>query len=309
MNRTSRFLSGALFPATVFSFGGSWPALRAADVPATVITDPALDPNAPASMQKAAIPSHGSAINGLWYLAAGRGPHPALLILNGFPGFEENLDVAQAARRAGWNVLALHYRGSWGSPGAFSFLHAMEDGSAAVAYIRDPATAQRFRVDPRRIVILGHSMGGAVAAHTAAHDPAILAVALMSAWDIDSSAVLLASPEDRSKAVRQIQSNLQALAGCTAEALIEEERAHGREWSLANQAPGLGSRPLLLISAADGMAFQTDALASAGRRLGNRAITAIHFSTDHSYSDCRMALSAAVIRWLDQLNHRPEASH
>jgi pimeloyl-ACP methyl ester carboxylesterase len=58
-------------------------------------------------------------LNAVIYVAAGKGPHPTLLLLHGFPGNEQNLDLAQAARRAGWNVLTLHYRGSWGSPGPF----------------------------------------------------------------------------------------------------------------------------------------------------------------------------------------------
>jgi pimeloyl-ACP methyl ester carboxylesterase len=258
-------------------------------------------------MEKAAIPSHGSTINGMWYVAAGRGPHPVLLLLHGLPGFEENLDIAQAVRRVGWDVLTIHYRGSWGSPGTFSFSHAIEDGPAALAYIRDPDVSKRFRADPRRIVILGHSMGGAVAAHAAAYDPAVLALALVSAWDINSSALLLKSDEDRLKALQQTRLNMQALAGCTAEQLISEELTHGAEWSLANQAAGIGRRPLLLVTAAEGMAFQTEALEIASHRLGNPTITAVHFGTDHSYSDCRIALTTAVIRWLAQLKTSPEA--
>jgi pimeloyl-ACP methyl ester carboxylesterase len=56
-------------------------------------------------------------MNALFYLAGGPGPHPTIVLLHGFPGNEQNLDLAQSIRRAGWNVLTLHYRGAWGSPG------------------------------------------------------------------------------------------------------------------------------------------------------------------------------------------------
>lgn len=46
------------------------------------------------------------------YMAAGAGPHPTVLLLHGLPGNEQNVDLAQSIRRAGWNVLTLHYRGS-----------------------------------------------------------------------------------------------------------------------------------------------------------------------------------------------------
>ncbi len=68
------------------------------------------------------------------YIAAGAGPHPVVVLLHGFPGNEKNLDLAQAIRREGWDVLYFDYRGSWGTKGAFSFTHSMEDAQAAVAY-------------------------------------------------------------------------------------------------------------------------------------------------------------------------------
>ena len=35
-----------------------------------------------------------------------------MILFHGLPGNEQNLDLAQAIRRANWNVLTLHYRGS-----------------------------------------------------------------------------------------------------------------------------------------------------------------------------------------------------
>ena len=91
------------------------------------MSDPPQDKAHPAGMTAFALPTHGATINAVLYTAAGAGPHPTVLLLHGLPGNEQNLDLAQAARRAGFVVLTLHYRGAWGSPGAFSFTHAIED--------------------------------------------------------------------------------------------------------------------------------------------------------------------------------------
>jgi pimeloyl-ACP methyl ester carboxylesterase len=64
-------------------------------------------------------------MNALVYVAAGAGPHPAVILLHGFPGNERNLDLAQDMRRAGWDVLYFNYRGSWGTLGDFSFAHGI----------------------------------------------------------------------------------------------------------------------------------------------------------------------------------------
>src|SRR6478735_5430489 len=109
---------------------------RPAPVASPATEDAPIDKSAPAGVTAFVLDSAGSGMNALMYTAAGAQPHPTLLLLHGFPGNEQNLDLAQAARRAGWNVLTLHYRGSWGSEGAFSFGSAAEDARTALAFLR-----------------------------------------------------------------------------------------------------------------------------------------------------------------------------
>jgi predicted alpha/beta-fold hydrolase len=126
-------------------------------IPASVISDPPPDPMNPPRSAEVLVPSHGLGMNGLFYRAGGAGLHPTMVLLHGFPGNEQNLGLAQAIRRAGWNVLTLHYRGSWGSPGIFSIQHVLQDTDAAVAFVRRPDIAEKFGIDTHRIVLGGHS--------------------------------------------------------------------------------------------------------------------------------------------------------
>src|ERR1700761_5031884 len=146
---------------------------RADQTPNAVIFDPRADKAHPPAMADVRIDSHGSAMNAVLYTAGGAMPHPAVVLFHGFPGNEQNLDLAQAIRRAGFTVLTLHYRGSWGSPGKFSFTNALEDSDAALAFMRDPATVAKYNLDPRRIFVIGHSMGGMMTASATAHDPRV----------------------------------------------------------------------------------------------------------------------------------------
>src|SRR5690349_16610806 len=160
--------------------------------------DPAADRTHPADNFAFTIPSGSGAMNAMLYTASGTGPHPTLLLLHGFPGNEQNLDLAQAARRAGWNVLTPHYRGSWGSPGAFSFANCLEDARNAVAFLRRPENAARYRIDPRRIAVAGHSMGGLMAAWAGADD-GVIGAALIDAWDIAAERAAIADPVYRQR--------------------------------------------------------------------------------------------------------------
>lgn len=273
----------------------------AAAVPAAVTTDPVTDKEFPADMIVAAIPSHGATMNGIIYVAAGAGPHPALVFFHGFPGNEQNLDLAQAARRAGWSVLTLHYRGSWGSPGAFSFSHAIEDSAAAVAYLRTPEIIKRARLASGRIAVVGHSMGGFLAAFTGAHDPAIIGVGMISAWNIGPATAAEIKANGRPAALNSMAESVPPLAGCTAESLLNEALEGQGDRDFVALAPALATRPLLLGYSDDGLGPDSDALAAAVRHAGGKTISEFRFATDHGYNDHRIALQAAVVSWLESL--------
>jgi uncharacterized protein len=273
---------------------------------AAVASDPAPDKGNPASMVTLQVPSHGSLLNGIVYVAAGAGPHPVVVLLHGFPGNEKNLDLAQAIRRAGWDVLFFNYRGSWGSPGDFSFTHAMEDTQAAIAFLRDPATAKKLRADPARIVLIGHSMGGFMASHGAARDSAIQAIGMISAWDIGRDGLTSVNAGNEEGAVKPLaaslaENGLSPLVGCTAESLAREILANRSSWDFVDYAVKLAPRPVLITTSDDGLAASEGALADALRKAGDAKVSLVHMATDHGYSDHRIALEAAVIEWLESL--------
>ena len=95
-------------------------------------------------MEAPDIMSHGSRLNAVLFMASGKEPHPTILLMHGFPGNEKNLDLAYAVRRAGWNVLIPHYRGSWGSEGKFSFSNAIEDTRISVQFLRDAENVKKI---------------------------------------------------------------------------------------------------------------------------------------------------------------------
>jgi pimeloyl-ACP methyl ester carboxylesterase len=262
-------------------------------VPASIFTDPPADAAHPAGMTVLHIPSHGVQINGLVYRPSGAGPHPTLVICHGLPGNEKNLDLAQAVRRAGWNAVTFNYRGSWGSPGVFRFAQNLEDADAVLVYLRDPANAARLGVDTKRIAIAGHSMGGWVTAHTAAHDRGLIGAILISAADLGYMA---GAPREKLAAI--MADNMESLAGVTAQNMADEVIANAKAFSLDNTVGGLTQTPLLVLSADDGLSPGTDKLVKAIEAAGGQKVTAIHAATDHSWSDHRIFLESTIVNWL-----------
>ncbi|MGZ8470993.1 MAG: alpha/beta hydrolase family protein [Gemmatirosa sp.] len=255
----------------------------------------------PMALVELHFPSAGARMNGLLYLAPGRGPHPTVALLHGYPGNERNLDLAQAIRRAGMNVLFFHYRGAWGSGGEFSFANAQADVAAALAFLRDPAIAARHRVDSRRLALVGHSMGGWLALRAAAADPAVACAAGLEFWDAGRDGVAMRTDTASRREFRAYTTDITAPGGPLraaggANALVRSLLDRGDEWSLATSAPALRGRPVLLLDNADNASHAP--LVDALRRAGNGRVTTHVWPTDHSFSDRRVGLARTVIDWL-----------
>ncbi len=290
-----------------FAAGLGWSSCHARAAPKQAATlESAAPPGARAAMETMQIPSHGALMNALVYVAAGAGLHPAVILLHGFPGNERNLDLAQDMRRAGWDVLYFNYRGSWGTPGDFSFSHGIEDTAAALAWLRQPDVAKKLRLDPTRIVLIGHSMGGFMAIQAAAADPAIKAFATISAADMPWHARQLVRTNGETAGIEAMRTSLAdegmaPLSGCTPDGLAHELVDHASGWTFPSKVRALKNRTALIVTSDDGLAAENQAFAADLRRAGDIHVTTTHLPTDHAYSDQRTELSHAVLQWLATL--------
>jgi pimeloyl-ACP methyl ester carboxylesterase len=277
--------------------------LPAAPVPASIYADPPHDKAHPPTTVSLQIDSHGEKVSATFYLAAGAGPHPTVLLLQGLPGDEQNLDLAQTIRREGWNVLTLHYRGAWGNPGRYSIANSIEDAEAALAFVRDPATVEQYRLAPGRVVVVGHSLGGFIAAKLGAENASLTGVGLLSATDVGGAAPRFAKLTEAQYA--EVFGKMDGrVTGSDGHALIAEGLAHAKDWSLETFAPGLARLPTLVVTTTD-----DDLVADLqlGKRLkaGGAPASMVEIDSDQPFSDSRIVLQATVVRWLETLPGSP----
>ena len=266
-------------------------------LPQAILSDPPPDKEFPASMDAPDILSHGSRLNAVFYLASGGRPHPTVLLLHGFPGNEKNLDLAYVLQRAGWNVLFPNYRGAWGSSGNFSFSNALEDAQSGMEFLRDAKNVAKYRIDPKRIVVIGHSMGGFIAAYTAAHDPEVSAVVMIAAWNFGARVTRPVQPEG----MDTFWSASPRMAGTTPEGLYAEAKAHGAEWDYVSYAERLKTRPVLVLEAEDGNTADNHAMIESLHKAGSTLATERYLEADHVFSDHRIALQTTILEWLATL--------
>ena len=269
-------------------------------VDSAITTDPPRDATHPAALYQLTIPSHNASMFGVFYRAAGGDAHPTVVLLHGLPGFEQNGDLAQTIRRAGWNVLIFHYRGAWGSGGTFSFSNCVEDVHAALEYLRLPENVTRLGIDPHRLALVGHSMGGFLAAIATQHDDAVLGAALLAAWNPGVFATR-PSPQLDQQQLEEYRADVGPLGSASPEALLEEAKKNAAAWDLVAHASLWNSRPVLVVEANDFLHADDVALANSVRTGPAGQLTEVALPTDHSFSDHRIALAATVLGWLKQL--------
>jgi pimeloyl-ACP methyl ester carboxylesterase len=266
-------------------------------LPPAIASDPAPDQEFPMKMEAPDILSHGARLNAAFYIASGGRPHPTVLLLHGFPGNEKNLDLAYTLQRAGWNVLFPNYRGSWGSAGNFTFANALGDAQAAVDFLREPKTGEKYRVDPKCIVVIGHSMGGWIAAYTAAHNPDVRGLVMMAAWNLGG----VVSAPNLPRRMETFENGSPRLAGTTPDALVAEAKAHAAKWNYVTYAAQLKSRPVLILEVHDRNTTDNRLMAEALRNAGSTQTTEKYMETDHGLLDHRIALQVALLEWLASL--------
>lgn len=129
--------------------------------------------------------SHGDCIFGRIMLPALKTEAeraPVAVMLHGFPGLEQNMDMPPALRRGGIATLYFSYRGVWGSHGYYCFSHLIEDAFTVVDWIREHA--EEYRLDPERIYLVAHSMGGFTALNAIAQGVNIRGAVVMAPCDM-----------------------------------------------------------------------------------------------------------------------------
>lgn len=270
-----------------------------------VTQDPAFfDSGNPPRIAETRFDVAGANLNAIVYEAQGAGPHPTVLLLHGFPGNEKNLDLAQAIRRAGWNVVFFHYRGTWGSGGTFSFSHVLEDVAAVLREMSEHDFAQAHRIDAGRLVLVGHSMGGFAALISGAELGAVDCVVSLAGANLGESArALEQAPNERKRFADLLDSWAGPIRGPEGAVLVEELIENADRFDTVGAAPRLARKPVLLIAGEQDRvtppAQNHDPLVVAlEAENASLASQQIFEQADHSFSGQRIALARSLTDWL-----------
>jgi len=232
--------------------------------------------------------SDGHRLLGTLYLARGSEPKPTALLLHGCPGLQQNADLAVTLRDRGWNSLVFHYRGCWGSCGEYDLRTIPRDVRAAVDHLQG---AGYPGVDPSRLAVAGHSLGGWAAVLAAAGDPRLRAVAIYAAA-VDLGALDLETS--------QVEHEMTRFLTTTPEDFIRQRDEVTAQRDPFDAVRSISPRPLLIVHGTDDRWVRPEY----ARRLHAQARQPCRYveidGANHDFAWHRGQLRELVASWLDE---------
>ena len=251
------------------------------------------------------IKSGGEDLIGSMLTSGEKGPCPTIILLHGFPGYEDNHDLAHSLRRCGINVLIFHYRGCWRVKGRFSFSNCIEDVKNVIDFVTDKKNIITYKIDINNIFLVGHSMGGFLTL-THCTDRRIKASVAISPYDFGLKGCVMKEDEEELKdGINMFSTAILPLNDTDAMTLIKEVMINGDMWRLSNKTEELSKEKILIIAAtADDVgpnSLHHIPLMKEIYKYNKNNVKEIFINTDHSYSNKRILLSKIVAEYIENI--------
>ncbi len=255
----------------------------------------------PPAQEELTVGDAGNRLAAMMYIANGVGPHPTVVLAHGLPGHEKNLDIAQAARRAGFNVLFFNYSGAWGSEGIFRLTQMPADLARITSFLRDNAT--RYRIDSQRISVIGHSMGGFTALAAGVADPSLRCLAALAPANLGLLAEGLRASAPWATAFLKYADTLFMLKGFNGKAMRKDLLSQPpTRMDIRLFAPRLSGRHVLMITGTEDTVLPPETMfipaVNAYRRNGDINLRVHRIPGDHAFSYSRLLLAELILDWL-----------
>lgn len=269
--------------------------------------------NFPPDMADLVLESDGSRCFGVIYKPRGQGPHPTILLLHGFPGSERNFDLAQMFRRAGFNVIVFHYRGSWGSEGDFSFQNVLDDTERMIEMLLSDECARDLRIQKDSIILMGHSMGGFSALMNGSKNSSIKYVISIAGYNLGVVAKELSRDRDHYMKTKQMfEECIVPLKGTGVNVLFDEINGRKEDWDLNNLSFSGKDRNVLLIAGSRDTVSEPELhhdplyckLSSNAHDPLN--VQQVILDATHSFHSKRVSLAEVILDWLSKRDLVPE---
>jgi pimeloyl-ACP methyl ester carboxylesterase len=247
----------------------------------------------------------GRRIRGKFFTAKGEPHLLTVLLLQGFPGNEEDvLELGRRMARQGIKSLTFNYSGTYQSGGTFSLRNTLKDIQAAFDYLHREDVVREFNIENDELILGGYSYGGGMAVSYAVTHPEIKRIFTIAAADHGEQAREYTRNTAFSEMFDAIFEELRAPSGPVrfgSEMPLKELVRNPDPYDLKLCAKSLADRDLLLIGSWD------DSKATIERNMlpfyrelmnENSKVHIMAFQDNHAFVKCRDELARTIVDWI-----------
>jgi len=243
-----------------------------------------------------------------FHRAEGEGPFPTIILLQGWAsGGKDSRQIGATLAGSGINSFTIHYRGTYLSEGVFTNKDLMKDLDYIYNLFKTEKFQEEYKIDTSKIIMGGHSFGGAMSLTYAANNPEIKYVFSVGAPDhaqmareyknnpqlaemLDASFVKQEAPEG------PVRGGVEALRD-----MIENPDMH----DLRKLAPNFKGKRMLLIGGWEdsGPVVENHLVPfyRALKKAGVEDVKIIMYHTDHSFQNVLKQLAADILEWISEI--------
>ena len=250
--------------------------------------------------------SDGFLLKGKFYSAEGHGPFQTTLLMQGFPGDEDDvLGLCDKISDAGINAFTFNVRGTHKSEGEFSFRNTLQDIQSVIEYIHKGEIVKRFKIDTSNIVLGGYSFGGGISLVFAANQPEIKRIISIAGTDHGEITREYVRNNSFAEVLNDVLDSCKAPEGAVrfeGHTAMQELIEDIDYYDLRLCAPNLAQKEILLLGGWDDVNVTVDnqllPLYRALKKENAQNVKFIVYQTDHSFSNVRNELAEDIIKWL-----------
>jgi dipeptidyl aminopeptidase/acylaminoacyl peptidase len=240
-----------------------------------------------------------------FHRATGEGPFPTIFLLQGWAsGNEDSLQIGAALAKSGVNSITIHYRGTYLSEGIFTFKDLFKDLDFIFNLLKTEEFQKKYEIDTFKIIMGGHSFGGAISMTYAANNPQIKYVFGVGFPDhAQLSREYLNDPE-MAEMFDASFSSLEAPKGPVrgGEAALKDMVNNPEMHDLRKLAPNFKGKKILMIGGwEDSGPVVENHLVPFYRALKESGVENVKFivyHTNHSFRNVRKQLADDILKWI-----------
>jgi len=233
---------------------------------------------------------NGDSVAGYAFIAMGENPKETIILVHGFPGNDNNFDVAHALRRTGKNVIHFNYRGAWGNQGKYLYSNGLKDVDFMIDYLTTPENSKRLRILKDNFTLLGRSYGGGIALIQGGlndHVKNIIAISSVNYGEIMKRYKQL----DELGGFKRYMKK-QFMINTNINAFLQEMLDNKSEFNVLTYKEKLERKNVLIIEDSD----KNDHWVN---QIENCKI--VKLETDHGFIDKRIEMTNTIVNWLKSI--------